>query len=330
MFSTEEMKKARKVPLVYVCREKGIELAIEKAGKGKFGLGEWRVKGGNGLCICDNYYYWFGSPLGNGILNGQEGNSSNTLTFCTEYLNMRFKEAMQFLLSLADNDFSPSAVANKALEKQSANEIITPKKAPNNSKIINYLTVERGLKKEVILDLIDKGYLYQEQNKNNCVFVCKNFSNNNEVMGYEIKGILKDKRYYRNYGSALFFISKGNPISLTVFESAIDLLSFYQFYNKWKDDNFLLCSMGGVAKYKLVREIALSFKNKNGSCSVKIATDNDVAGENFYEEFLSKNQDLKIFRRKPIYENENAHLNKSFKDWNELLKWWIEEKKRRE
>ena len=82
---TEEMKRtARQADIVALCQLMGETLFIENEAKG-----EYRIKGANGLLIWKNCYYWFGSPTGDGRLEGQPPNTSNnTLSFAMYYYGM--------------------------------------------------------------------------------------------------------------------------------------------------------------------------------------------------------------------------------------------------
>ena len=301
---TEEMKRtARQADIVKVCRDLGEILIPENPSKG-----EWRVKNKQGLIICQNYYYWHGSPYGNGKLEGQPPNTSNnTLSFVIYYFGMRFTNAVIYL----NGGFNLSQ-AHATYQKAQAKPIIAPAKATDNKRIIRYLIQERGLDEKIVYEVIDKGLLYQEAEHNNCVFVCKNSAGT--ITGYEVKGILKTK-FQRNYGGGIFNLVVGEPIDLWVFESAIDLLSLYEMGKKAGDlDNVLLSSMGGLSKAEKIRQIALTLKAKNPNSIVKIAVDTDKSGTDFANSFAERNSDLNVIILTP-----SSTKGKSFKDWNEKL-----------
>lgn len=301
---TEEMKqKARQADIVKVCRDLGEILIPENPSKG-----EWRVKNKQGLIICQNYYYWHGSPYGNGKLEGQPPNTSNnTLSFVIYYFGMRFTNAVIYL----NGGFNLSQ-AHATYQKAQAKPIIAPQKAPDNARIIRYLVQERGLDEEIIYETIEQGLLYQEGEHNNCVFVCKDLAG--AITGYEVKGILKTK-FQRNYGSGLFTLKIGEPQDLWVFESAIDLLSLYEMGKIAGDlGNCLMLSMGGLSKTNEIRGIALQLKAKNQNSTVHIATDNDTAGREFGDYFKEQNTDLNVSLHIPKTIKGN-----NFKDWNERL-----------
>ena len=305
---TEEMKrKARQADIVQFCQEMGETLYCESESKG-----EYRIKDCDGLLIMENFYYWWGSPTGDGKLEGQPPNTSNnTLSFAMYYYGMSFRQAV---MRLTESKYSLSKSQAQAIyQKAQAKPIISPAKAPNNAEIIQYLTTQRALDKAIVLEMIELGLLYQEAEHNNCVFVCKN-PLNNEITGYEIKGILKTK-FQRNAGSGLFSFAIGEPLDMWIFESAIDLLSLYEMGKKAGNlENVLLVSMGGISKAEKVRQIALNLKAKNQNSTVHLAVDNDKAGINFCENFKNQNPDLTIVEHIP-----RAYKGTDFKDWNERL-----------
>ena len=303
---TEEMKKrARQADIVALCYAMGEELFDE-------GNGNWRIKDKDGLIIKENYYCLHSSF--DRKLEGQPPNTSNnTLSFAMYYYGMSFRKAVIFLNDDRFQRYShsaPSISSAKSPDKDKANQIVAPAKDTDNNRIIRYLIQERGLDEKIVYEVINKGLLYQEAERNNCVFVCKDLAGT--ITGYEVKGILKTK-FKRNYGSGLFTLKIGEPLDLWVFESAIDLLSIYEMDKKadvGQLDNVLLVSMGGLSKANKIKEIALQLKAKNKNSTVHIATDNDTAGIEFGDYFKEQNTDL----------NVSLHIpKKNCKDWNELL-----------
>lgn len=307
---TEDMiRKARQADIVQLCREMGEVLIPENPAKG-----EWRIKGKQGLIICQNYYYWHGSPHGNGKLEGQPPtDANNTLSFGIYYFGMRFTNAVIYL---SGGNFTAHDT-QATYQKAQAKEIIAPPPALNNDRIIEYLTTKRKIDEKIVLEAIQRGLLYQEKSNNNCVFVCKDL--NGVITGYEVKGILSTKRFWRNYGNGVFHWLNGEPKKLFVFESAIDLLSFYELESYKKIvKNALLCSMGGVAKMEQVKQIATSLTTNNEKFKTYIATDEDKAGDNFWESFKTQNPNLKAVgvSVRNLYKLEN---DLTIKDWNDYL-----------
>lgn len=300
----EMIVRARQADLVAFCRSMGEKLEMENPAKG-----EWRISGKQGLIIQQNHYYWHGSPNNGGKLSGQGDNdNNNAISFVMHFYKFDFKKAVNALVPFASPDakvFSP--------KNTEAKKIIAIEAASNNEKVIDYLTKTRCISEEIIIDAIQNGLLFQEKGKNNCVFVCKNSLG--VITGYEVKGVL-DIPFKCNYGSGIFNWLVGEPKKLLVFESAIDLLSFYEIAFNYGDvNNALLCSMGGLSKAEKIKQIALKLSENNPDFEVKMLVDNDKAGENFFNNFYKRNnKNFKIG-----YATPQSKDNKIFKDWNEFL-----------
>ena len=143
----------------------------------------------------------------------------------------------------------------------------------------------------------------------NAVFVHKNETG--EIVGGEVQGLNSFKRYKgmaAGTGDTAFmympYPSKHNKSSRAyIFESAIDLMSFYTFCNdKKKLEGSLLISMAGLKP---------TVPKKLEAEGVKIIScvDNDEAGRKFEAE--------NNFERSDWVKSKLD--DKGFKDWNELL-----------
>lgn len=304
----EDIEKARKASLIAVCKSFN-QVLIPHHKKGEYRL--FSEKYSEELIISGNQY-WFedkGQRLEKKGLEGQRLNDeNNTLSFCVYFYKMPFAEAVNYI-----NARNFPIVDNSKTNSTTSKTLIAPPQATDNFKIIQYLKQERKIAEEIVVEAINKGLLYQEQGTNNCIFVCKN--RQEVITGYEVKGILKTKRYFRNYGNGIFNWLIGEEFKqLFVFESAIDLLSFYELEKgKKRLNNSLLCSMGGLVKGRQIRDIALTIKAEE----IFIATDNDEEGNSFYSTFKAQNPSLKIIG----IGISGTYKDNSFtgKDWNEYL-----------
>src|SRR5699024_4759230 len=154
-------------------------------------------------------------------------------------------------------------------------------------KIDEYLTNERCISKSTVDYFYRKGMIKQDK-IGQVYFLWKpsgtidlgvvGGSKINVENGF--KGILNNSE--ENFG---FNILIGDaPESHFYFESAIDLISFYDL-NKDRINNARLCSLEGVKVQTLYNFIANSFKHYQVKPSdVYIATDNDKAGIIFWQE----------------------------------------------
>ena len=139
------------------------------------------------------------------------------------------------------------------------------------------------------------------------------------MIGFELNGTLsyQDKRYKKVQSSekySSFVISEciyeDEIKNIYIFESAIDLISFYDLYQNnlidIPDDNWIFISMRGLNKKILDKYL------KSGD-KVYSCVDSDVAGKRFNSELYEKiNNELYT-----IYDYLKNH---NYKDINDLLK----------
>lgn len=220
------------------------------------------------------------------------GDTGNGVDFLVKYLGFGFVDAVNAL-----NNKSIVALISPGVQKE--NQFHIPKRADDNGRIISYLSVVRGIDKQLINWLISKGVLYQEQYYCNCVFINKDNS------FYEKRGIY-DEPYHRNNDKSIdntnfwYFNNPNAKLRMKAFicESAIDAMSLCQL----RPDEGLYFSIAGVGNQQRIDRIKeLVYEER---LQVYTAFDNDEAGELARD----RNKDLK-------------HIvpNKQYKDWNEQL-----------
>jgi hypothetical protein len=165
-----------------------------------------------------------------------------------------------------------------------------------------YLIKSRLIDSSIIQLLTKNKFLYQDQ-KGNAVFAI--FDEGKNIVGAELNGTLTDKRFKgiasnsnSRYG---FNIQLGeNPKHLLVFESAIDLLSFWSMYPNLETQRpCILLSLGGLKV-----EPIINFLSLYSGLELIICIDTDNAANNFI-----KNNKLEDVKR----------LYPKGKDWNEYL-----------
>jgi hypothetical protein len=238
------------------------------------------------LVITDNAYYW-----------NSKSDSGNAIDFLTRHLDMDFKTALSSLLNT----------------QKSSLQTPTPAKNPDTfapdkdiKRVYAFLNQKRFIDNAIITEFIKKGLikvLLNAQGYPNMAFPMKNESN--DTVGYELHG-LTDKRFKGiscnnayGYGFSMQTCD-ANPAAVYFFESAIDLMSYYELY---KPSGALLVSCAGV-KVNIVRDTLKRFINAPDAF---IAFDNDVAGHNAFDELRIDNNALKR-----IVPDEG-------KDWNDYL-----------
>lgn len=198
-----------------------------------------------------------------------------------------------------------------------------PERNPNEAQLIAYMCQTRKIPKEIVYELIEKGLLYQSKpmitattpngevkrfRGANAVFVHKDASG--KVIGAEIQGLHSEKRFKSlatGTGSSAFMFTPvpakdGIIRRAYIFESAIDLMSFYKFCDKKKLEGAVLVSMAGL---KPTVPKALQAQG----VEIFSCVDNDDAGRRFEKE-------NGFVRPKGVIEQLD---NQGFKDWNELL-----------
>ena len=289
---------------------------IERKGR------EYYVKEFPGLCIKPETHQWYHHYSATGRTN-------NAVDCLTLVMGLDFKQAMYELTGqdvtarrtadypkkYAPQFTSPpkNVVANK--EKK---ELIMPEPADNMRRMFAYLCKSRKIPAAVIEELVHARLLYQSTKFGNAVFVHRDADG--KAIGAEVQGTNSFKRYKgmaAGTGDSVFrfmpFPSETNakPAHAFIFESAIDLMSFYTFCaDKNKMKNVLLISMAGL-KPSVPKQLAAE--------GVKIIScvDNDDAGRRFEQE--------NHFQRTEFVRQHLDHLG--FKDWNELLVFKSEQPK---
>lgn len=166
--------------------------------------------------------------------------------------------------------------------------LLLPKPAPNNDKVIKYLT-GRGIDIDIIKECIDNRFIYQQADNNNVVFV--GFDKNKVPRYGGIRATNNSRFMIDSYVSHKAFSFKLDSLNSSdtvhLFESAIDLLSYatiLKLENKeWYNENLLLLA-GVYQPAKKIDEskipLALNYYlNQNQNIKkIILHLDNDSAG----------------------------------------------------
>ena len=148
--------------------------------------------------------------------------------------------------------YAPSfsyACDRPAADTSKTTEFILPKGGDSNDSVIAYLT-GRGIDREIVLELIERGRIYEEKRHHNVVFVGLDSdglprhasvrATNDTRFMHDIYA--SDKRYS-------FMLFSKTSDELHIFESAIDALSFLSLEKRsgrdWHD--FSVLSLSGVS-----------------------------------------------------------------------------------
>lgn len=286
-YSEDEIKSARNISLAdyfmrngYVTKKHGNELYIENI---------------PGLCVnvqTNSWYHHYNSVGGN-----------NPIDCLTKVLNKDFMTAVGELTGKSPignyNSFSTFQENGNTKKEKEIKKLKMPEKGENYRKVYAYLIKSRGISKELIDELIHQRLLYQDI-KGNAVFVHKN--ENGEVTGAEVQGTNTNVRYKgiaEGTADSVFKFFIGVPKKAYIFESTIDLCSFYVLSDKTKLENSMLVSMAGC------KPIPIKELEANG-LKIISCVDNDERG--------------KSFNQSGSFKSLNDILEKNgVKDWNELL-----------
>lgn len=276
--SKDQIKRARNANLAEYFLRSGLECERLRD--------ELHVKDFGGLYVntVTNQWHCFG---------GEKG-GTNSVNCLTEIIGMDFQAAVLALLGSGGGD-----VKRDVLRRAEKRILEMPERADNMRRVFAYLCQTRKISPHIVSRLAHQRLLYQDD-RGNAVFVHRDERGN--AVGAEIQGTNSHKRYKSvapGTTDSVFSVKLGEPRKCYVFESAIDLMSFWQLADPQKIQGSMLVSMAGL-KYGSIKRIA------DSGMMICSCTDNDVAGR----EFTSKHG-LRSCRR--ILE-ENC-----VKDFNELL-----------
>ena len=293
--------------------------------------GEIYINEVKGLTINPETNTWFSHY-------NQIGRINNSLDCLTLILDKSFKDAVY---ELTGQDVSRTRTSNSSSRKTSppvrqavvaqeeAKEkkaMEMPARAPTQRRVFAYFHSTRKIPNDVIRELVDQKLLYQAEfeikgklkdkeqifKKSNAVFI--HTDNNGKAVGGEIQGLDMNKRFKGTVAGTgeTFFkfvpIKEVKPVRAFIFESAIDLMSFYSMCNdKSKLRGTMLVSMSGLKNFAVeqLREQGLN---------VISAVDNDKAGRKFENANNLSRSDF-------VTEKLDLHV---FKDWNERLVYQTE------
>lgn len=258
---------------------------------------QYRDRKHDSLVIKDNMYFWNSKSIG-----------GNSVDFLMKHHNLSFKEAIEIL---TNENFTQQKGSEELNSQQS---FTLPTKAKSFQRAFAYLNQTRNIDNSIITDLIDNKQLIQTKKRNNIAFIV--YDEDNQMAGAELQGTLDKLRFKgiaRNSNTQYGFNIRTscNVKKCFAFESAIDLISFYELYKHTEaiKDSILL-SLAGL-KVNTLRHMLKAFKiDSEASCNVFICTDNDKASDNF-----------KINLEKTEINFKEVIVPKNLKDWNDYLKY---------
>lgn len=239
----------------------------------------------------------------------------HSIDFCTRFLDMKFTEAVDYLLKNFRNDMSSeenSKITNntpaKVEELPPKEELYIPKKNYNNKNLCTYLIKKRCLSERIVSLFISKGILYESGINGRINFIGKDAKGN--IRNISFHGSKEGEEHVRmtargsdgKYGFNLM----GKSHELYVFESAIDMMSYMDLHpDGLFVDSYL--TLNGVNPNALVQTINDYPYIRN----VHLCLDNDIPGETACSNISIKMESM----GKEVCRECSVR-----KDWNEDLK----------
>lgn len=247
---------------------------------------ELHIRGFGGLYVNTVTNQWHCFKISKG--------GANSLNCLTKAIGMNFLTAVNELTKDCAYD-----IRRDEIHKDEKKSFTLPKRADNMRKVFAYLCQTRKISGEIVSQLAHNRLLYQDI-CGNAVFV--HYDSTGAAVGAEIQGTYSKKRFKgvaEGTTNSVFSIKLGEPRRCYAFESAIDLLSFWQLADNEKIQGSVLVSMAGL-KYSSIKRFA------DSGMVIYSCADNDDPGRKFTSE-----HGLRPCRR--ILEENGV------KDFNELL-----------
>jgi len=293
--------------------------------------GGYRSKEHKSLAISDKGFFWHSNGVG----------GKTALDYLMAVRNYDFVSAVCHLINEAPyekgdkpyakrqgrsppNAHKPQSTPNNLPSSQTKplakpQSINLPRRNKDNYQVIAYLQ-NRGIDRDVIMDCINRGVLYQSALHHNAVFLGKDENGKTKFAAMRgIKGSFKcdaegsDKKYGfvippKSYNDTPENESAKNPSSqaVMIFESPIDCLSHQTLCKRGDipDFNGWRLSLGGTSDVALIHFLE---RHPNINRCI-IATDNDEAGNKFAVKLANK----------LIIPTERVHPLQG-NDWNDAL-----------
>lgn len=310
---------AREADLVAYFQQNGF--TVERKGS------EYYVKEYPSLCIKPSTNQWY-------FHYTREGATNNSINCLTKVLGMDFNQAV-FSLTGQDISMMRSADFPKSMRpamttpprlprrEPEIKELQMPEQSEQTGRLFAYLCQTRKIPPRIVEELLHTGLLYQSESTVYCERdgQPKNFHNANAVfvhrggdgqaIGAEIQGLNSFRRFKSmapGTGDSVFMFTPvaardGRLHRAYLFESAIDLMSFYTFCEqKTLLTGSALISMAGLKP-------TIPKKLRAEGVEIVSCVDSDEAGQRFEHE--------NGFERSESVRQKLDDLG--FKDWNERL-----------
>ena len=277
-YTEEQIARANQTNLVSFLNAQGEQLM--KSGR------EYRWKKHDSVTISGNRWYRHSQSKG-----------GYPVDFVMEFYYATFPEAVKMLIGEEGEGRQKSCPAP-------SKDFRLPEKNEDNEMIVKYLTESRELEKNLVMEWIVRGDIYEEKKHHNVIFVGRDADGIPRYAHCRGTSEMKYRGDVAGSDKAFGFCHRGTDNQLFVFEAAIDLLSFIQLFPKdWKKRSYL--SLGGISGVALMAFLS----ERPQITSVFLCLDNDQPGNEACEKLAEEIPDgYSVIRLKP-----------SRKDWNEIL-----------
>ena len=277
-YTEEQIARANQTNLVSFLNAQGEQLM--KSGR------EYRWKKHDSVTISGNRWYRHSQSKG-----------GYPVDFVMEFYYATFPEAVKILIGEEGEGRQKSCPAP-------SKDFRLPEKNEDNEMIVKYLTESRELEKNLVMEWIVRGDIYEEKKHHNVVFIGRDADGIPRYAHCRGTGEMKYRGDVAGSDKSYGFSYRGTDNQLFVFEAVIDLLSFIQLFPKdWKKRSYL--SLGGVSSVALMTFLS----ERPQITSIFLCLDNDQAGNEACEKLAGEiSEGYSVIRLKP-----------SRKDWNEIL-----------
>lgn len=280
----ELIRQARRRDLAEYLLERGEHLKKDSNGRYKHAEHD-------SLVFTGNAFYW-----------NSKGEKGNAIDFLMLFYGMDFKSALSELTNTNNLNAKKELVAAPQQKQVPVHfDFKLPELNKDMRRAFAYLIKTRSIDTSIVQNLAKEKLLMQDK-LGNIIFPWKNEIK--EIVGADLVGTLTEKRFKgiakqsnHNYS---FNIPIGDPKEVYVFESPIDLLSFWSLHKYLK--NVLLISLSGLKIETLLAYLKRYIKLTD----VFLCVDNDSAAKIFIKAVQAQ---IKA----------STMLPPVGKDWNEFL-----------
>lgn len=296
-FTDEQINRANAVDIVGYAHSMGLEL--KRDGK------DYRVKNYSGGFIISpekNNWNWF---------EGDQG--GDVVQLCMFLEDKTWQEAVGTLIN---EDMEPIRRAPDWKPKEEPpKEFNLPPKNNTDRHVYAYLIKTRGIDVEIVKDMLDKGYIYENQYRS-CVFVGRDnegVPRHASVRSTNTTGTAYKKDVSGSQKKYSFSISGTSGI-LNVFEAPIDALSYMSLQKlQGKPLNDSYVALGGVTDKALERYL----EDHKDIQQITVCTDGDEAGEKAADRISEKyGEQYKIVRQRSQHKDFNEDLTAIMQEEN--------------